>query len=54
MGKFLIMIQGVSTADNIVIAGTTNRVQAIDETLLSVGTLYHTFHVDYPDKVRRE
>lgn len=54
VGTFLTMIDGIRTANNFIIIGTTNKIDTIDSALLRPGRLSYRFHIGLPDKTGRK
>ena len=54
VGQFLSIIDGLKTMNNMLVIGTTNRVDLLDPALIRPGRLQHLFKVGVPDIVGRE
>lgn len=55
VGQFLTLIDGIQKLSNILVIGTTNRINSIDEALLRPGRLDKHYHVPVPnEKARRK
>ena len=53
VGQFFTLIDGMKKLNNVLVIGTTNRINAIDEALLRPGRLDKHYHVPVPDEKAR-